>query len=124
MKCLNQIQLIGNAGADPEKKFTPQGKAVCTFSLATSEKWSGDDGKVKESTQWHRIVCWEKLAETVNQYLEKGKAVFVQGKVQYREWLDTQGEEHKTTEIRADQVIFLGSSKQAGANPAPAQPAL
>lgn len=107
MKGLNQVQLIGNLGNDPEMRFTPAGKPVTSFSLATSRKYAGQDGQLVEDTCWHRIVCWDKTAELCNKSIHKGSPVFVQGRISNRQWEDQAGEKHYSSEVVANQVIFL-----------------
>ncbi|MDD5486847.1 MAG: single-stranded DNA-binding protein [Dehalococcoidales bacterium] len=111
MKGLNQVQLIGNLGGDPEMRFTPAGKAVTTFSMATSRKYKGQDGQLVEETTWHKIVCWDSLAESCNKSLSKGDPVFTQGRINNRQWEDDTGQKHYASEIIAGQVIFLGKPK-------------
>jgi len=103
---LNKAQIIGHLGRDPEKRYTPAGKAVCNFSVATTEKWSGGG----EHTEWHRIVAWEKLAEICEQYLTKGRQVYVEGSIRTRKYQGNDGQDRYTTEIIAQRVQFLGSS--------------
>lgn len=118
MKGLNQVQLMGNLGGEPEMRFTPAGKPVTTFSMATSRKWKDDSGELKEETTWHRIVTWNNLAESCNQSLNKGSLVFVQGRISNRNWEDDTGVKHYSSEVVASQVIFLGLKKTEG-EPAP-----
>ena len=121
MPSLNRVTLMGHLGHDPELKFMPSGQAVANFSLATTEKWKGKDGKPGEKTEWHRIVVFGKTAENCKQYLAKGRAVYIEGKIQTREWEGKDGEKKKTTEIIAHAVQFLGSStggKKDGSKPA------
>ncbi len=116
MSSLNQVQLIGRLGQDPEVKYLPNGDAVCNLSLATSEKWKDKtSGEQKEKTEWHRIVLFGKLAEIAGQYLKKGALVFFQGKIETRQW-EKDGEKRYTTEIRANQMTMLGG-KDDGAAP-------
>ena len=107
MKGLNQVQLIGNLGGDPEMRFTPDAKSVTTFSLATTRKYKEISGDIKEDTTWHRVVTWQKLAETCNQHLNKGSLVFIQGRINNRTWEDDAGVKHYASEIVANHVIFL-----------------
>lgn len=107
MKGLNKVMLIGNLGADPEMRFAPGGKAVTSFSLATSRKFKGDNDALQEETTWHRIVTWEKLAEACNQSLHKGSPVFVEGRISNRTWEDDAGVKRYTSEVIASQVIYL-----------------
>ena len=104
---VNKAIVVGNLGRDPETRHTQGGQTVCNFSVATSEKWRDKGGESQESTEWHRIVCWGKLAELCDQYLSKGRSVYVEGKIQTREWTDKQGEKRYTTEIVAKEVQFL-----------------
>ena len=108
MSSLNQVQLIGRLGQDPEVKYLPNGDAVCNLSLATSEKWKDKQtGEPKEKTEWHRVVMFGKLAEIAGEYLKKGTLVFIQGKLETRQW-EKDGEKRYTTEIRANQMTMLG----------------
>jgi single-strand DNA-binding protein len=105
-RSLNKVMLIGNLGKDPELKYTPSGVAVATFSMATSEQWKDQDGNAQEKTEWHNIVAWRKLAEIVGEYLKKGKKVYIEGKLQTRNY-DKDGVKRYITEIVADQIIML-----------------
>lgn len=107
---LNKLLLIGNLGKDVELKYTAGGKAVATFSLATSEKYKGT-----EKTTWHNIVVWDKLAELCNTYLSKGRPCYVEGAISHREWEDKQGQKRTTTEVNARVVNFLSSGQTANA---------
>ncbi len=98
MASRNLVILIGRLGKDPELKYTPGGKAVCNFSLATSEKWKDQSGEVQEKTEWHKIVAWGKPAENSAKWLSKGKLVYIEGKLQTRSW-EKDGQTHYTTEI-------------------------
>jgi len=98
---------MGNLGDAPEMRFTPSGKAVATFSMATSRKYKAENGELVEDTTWHRIVTWEKLAESCNKCLNKGSSVFVQGRISNRSWEDAHGAKHYASEIVAEEVIFL-----------------
>ena len=121
MGCLNKVQLIGRLGKDPEVKYTQGGDPVANFSLATSETWK-KDGEKKEKTEWHNIVAWKKLADLAKQYLSKGRLVYVEGKLQTRKWDDKDGNERRTTEIVASNIVFLesnGNGKQQHADPDP-----
>jgi single-strand DNA-binding protein len=110
MASLNKVMLIGNLGQDPEVRFTPAGQAVATFSIATSERWTDKAGQKQEKTEWHRIVVWGKTAENCKEYLSKGRPVFVEGRLQTREWNDKEGKKRYTTEVVANLVQFLGSA--------------
>ena len=129
MNGINKVMLIGNLGAKPELKYTQSQQAVATISVATSRSWRDSQGNKKEDTQWHRVVVWGKLAEQVARYLDKGRQVYVEGRLQTRSWVNAQGNKQYTTEVVASQVQFLGSAtkpQQAETEvPAPAQdPAL
>lgn len=107
-RSLNLVQIIGNLTRDPELRYTPNGTAVCTMSLATNRSWtSGDGGSRQEETQYHRVVTWSKLAEICGKYLKKGNKAYVQGRLQTRKWQTKDGQERETTEIVADNVIIL-----------------
>jgi single-strand DNA-binding protein len=108
MASVNKAILIGNLGRDAEMRFTAGGTPVATVSLATTERYTDRDGQKKEDTQWHRIVIWGKTAESIHEYLTKGKQIYVEGRIQTKEWTDKEGQKVKTTEIRADRVVLLG----------------
>jgi single-strand DNA-binding protein len=112
-RSLNKVQLIGNLGKDPELKYTPSGVAVATFSIATSESWKDTDGNQQEKTEWHNIVAWRKLAEICGEYLKKGKKVYLEGKLQTRNY-EKDGIKRYVTEIVADQLIMLDGGSGAG----------
>ena len=112
---VNKVILIGNRGVDPEVRYTPQGTAVANFRLATNESWTDKSGQKQDRTEWHRIVVWGKLAELCGEYLQKGRQVFVEGKLQTREWTDKENRKNYTTEIVANQVVFLSGAQGAGA---------
>jgi single-strand DNA-binding protein len=105
---VNQVTLLGNLGRDPEVRSTQGGQSVANFSMATSEQWSDKTtGEKKEKTTWSRVVVWGKIAELCGQFLHKGSKVYVQGRLQNREWTDKEGNKKETTEIVADTVVFL-----------------
>lgn len=109
---VNKVIIVGRLGADPELRFTSEGKPVCSFSIATSEKWQGEDGQKNEKTQWHRIVCWGNLAENCDKYLSKGREAYIEGKLQSRSYEDKDGITRYVTEIIALNVMFLGSNQK------------
>ncbi|MDD5676127.1 MAG: single-stranded DNA-binding protein [Chitinivibrionales bacterium] len=109
MAGVNKVILIGNLGKDPEFKVTPGGAAVCTFSLATTERYNDRSGQRQDRTEWHNIVAWSKLAELANQYLKKGRSAYIEGRIQTRSWDDRDGNKKYRTEIVANQIQFLGS---------------
>ncbi len=119
---LNQAQIIGRLGKDPEVRFLPSGEAVANFSLATSERWKDKTtGEPKESTEWHRITMFGRLAEVAGEYLKKGALVFVQGKLVTRKYTDGQGIERYSTEVRADTMKMLGGRDDQAGGQAPAE---
>ena len=109
MASVNKVILIGNLGTDPEVRYTASGTAVCNFSIATNEQWNNKEGQREERTEWHRIVCWGRTAELCSQYLTKGRPVYIEGRLQTREWEDKDRNKRHTTEIIAQTVKFLGS---------------
>ncbi len=108
MAGVNKAILIGNLGRDPELRYTQSGQAVVNFSIATSENWTDKGGERQERTEWHRIVAWGKTGELCAQYLSKGRTVYVEGRIQTREWEDREGQKRTTTEINAQTVTFIG----------------
>ena len=115
MASVNKVILIGNLGRDPELRYTQGGQAVANFSLATTERFSNRDGDRQERTEWHRVVAWGRTAELCAQYLAKGRSVFVEGRLQTREWEDKEGQKRRTTEITALTVQFLGAAPRESA---------
>ena len=111
---LNRVMIIGHLGRDPELKYTQTGTPVATLSIATSENYTDKSGNKGDRTEWHRVVVWERQAETCNQYLCKGSLVYVEGSLQTRQWQDQQGQTRYTTEIRAHRVQFLSTRDQDG----------
>jgi single-strand DNA-binding protein len=109
MGSVNKVILVGNLGRDAEVRFTPGGQPVATLNLATTEQWNDKEGQRQEKTEWHRIVLWGKQAESLQQYLVKGKQIYVEGRLQTRQWDDKEGVKRYTTEIKADRVTLLGS---------------
>jgi len=114
MASVNKVILLGNLGSDPEVRYTPSGKAVANFSLATSEKYTNKDGEKEEKTEWHRIVAWTRLGEICGEYLSKGSQVYIEGRLQTRTWEDRDGKKRYTTEIVAQTMQMLGGSKKGG----------
>jgi len=109
MAGVNKVILVGNLGRDPEVRYTKNGQAVATFSLATTERWTNKDGEREDKTEWHRIVAWGKLGEICGEYLSKGKQVYIEGRLQTRQWEDNDGDKRSTTEIVANNMVMLGS---------------
>ena len=118
MGSVNKAILVGNLGRDAEMRFTAGGTPVATVSLATTERYTDREGQKKEDTQWHRVVIWGKTAESIHEYLTKGKQIYVEGRFQTREWTDKEGQKVKTTEIRADRVVLLSGGGDGRGRPA------
>lgn len=108
MASVNKAIIVGNLGRDPEMRYTQSNTAVCNFTVATTDTWSDRNGEKQERTEWHRIVAWGRLAEICSQYLQKGKQVYIEGRLQTREWEDQQGQKKYTTEIVAQTMQMLG----------------
>lgn len=131
MGSVNKVILVGNLGRDAELRHTPGGAAVATLSLATTEVWNDKTGQRQEKTEWHRVVLWGRQAETLTEYLVKGKQIYVEGRLQTRQWDDKEGNKRYTTEIRGDRVVLLGSAGrgapaargEAAAEPGAGEPA-
>jgi single-strand DNA-binding protein len=111
---VNKVILLGRLGGNPEIRYTPAGAAVANFNIATSESWNDKGGQKQERTEWHRIVVWGKLAQLCSEYLSKGRQVYIEGRLQTRQWQDKEGQNRYTTEVIASTVQFIGSS--SGAN--------
>ena len=107
MASLNKIMLIGNVGSDPEMRYTPNGKAVTSFRMATNYRYIGSDGERKEETEWFRVSVWGKQAESCNQFLSKGRRVYVEGRLHSRSWEGQDGQMRTSLEVSANRVIFL-----------------
>lgn len=114
MGSVNKVILVGNLGRDAELRYTPGGAAVSTLNLATTEVFKDREGQKKEDTQWHRIILWGKTAETLQDYLVKGKQIYVEGKLQTRKWKDKDGNDKYTTEVRGDRVVLLSGGGGGG----------
>jgi single-strand DNA-binding protein len=108
MGTVNKVIIVGNMGRDAEVRYTPGGAAVATLSLATTDVWNDKAGQRQEKTEWHRVVLWGKQAETLAEYLTKGRQIYVEGRLQTRQWDDKDGNKRYTTEIRSDRVVLLG----------------
>ena len=112
---VNKVIIVGNLGKDPEVRFTPNGKAVAKFPVATTEKWTDQQGQRQERTEWHNIVVWGKQAENCGQYLAKGRQVFIEGSIRSRSYDDKDGNKRYITEVVARDVRFLGGGGGRGA---------
>lgn len=129
MAGINKAIIVGRLGQDPEMRYTPDGTACANFSVATSEEWKDKQtGEKKERVEWHRVVAWRRLAEICGEYLTKGKQVYIEGRIQTRDWTDKDGNKRYTTEIIANQMQMLGDRGSSDQNqrrqdgPPPATP--
>lgn len=113
MGSVNKVILVGNLGRDAELRATPSGASVSNFSIATTENWTGKDGSKQEKTEWHRIVLWGKTADALQPYLTKGKQIYIEGRLETRQW-EKDGQKHYTTEVKADKVVLLGGGGRGG----------
>jgi len=123
---VNKVILVGRLGKDTELKYMASGTPFCRFSMATDTVWNDKgSGERQEKTEWHNIVVWDRLAEICNQYLTKGRLVYIEGSLQTREWDDQEGNKRKTTEIRAREMVMLGANpgENTGGGPRRAAPA-
>jgi len=110
MGSVNKVILVGNLGRDAELRYTPGGAAVATLNMATTEVWNDKQGQRQEKTEWHRVILWGKQAESLQEYLTKGKQIYVEGRLQTRQWDDKDGNKRYTTEIKADRITLLGGA--------------
>jgi single-strand DNA-binding protein len=129
MRGVNKVILVGNLGADPDVRYSSTGSAVVNFRIATSENWTNKEGGKETRTEWHRIVAFGKLAEICAEYLNKGKQVYVEGRLRSRSWEDKEGNKRWTTEVVASNVVMLGGAgdqaRETGGEPpeGPPEPA-
>ena len=114
MAGVNKVILVGRLGRDPEVRYTPSGTAVANFSIATSEQWTNKDGEKQERTEWHKIVAWRRLGEICGEYLHKGSQIYIEGRLQTRDWEDRDGNKRYTTEVIAQNMQMLGSADKGG----------
>jgi single-strand DNA-binding protein len=114
MASVNKVILVGHLGSDPEVRYTPSGKAVANFSLATTERFTNKEGEKEERTEWHKIVAWARLGEICGEYLTKGSQVYIEGRLQTRSWEDRDGNKRYTTEIVAQAMQMLGGGSKKG----------
>ncbi|MGH9145051.1 MAG: single-stranded DNA-binding protein [Vicinamibacterales bacterium] len=114
MGSVNKVILVGNLGRDAELRYTPGGAAVATLNMATTEVWNDKGGQRQEKTEWHRVVFWGKVAESLTEYLTKGKQVYVEGRLETRQWNDKDGNKRYTTEIKGDKIVLLGGGAGRG----------
>ena len=113
---LNKVMIIGHLGRDPEMRYTPSGRPVTTFTVATSRSWNTVDGERHQETEWFNVVAWGNLAEICKQYLTKGQQVYVEGRLQTRKWEDKEGNKHSSVEIVASEMMMLGDRREANNN--------
>ena len=111
---VNRVILVGRLGRDPEMRYTTSGTPVVNFSLATDEVWTDQNKERQKRTEWHSIVAWSRLAEICNQYLGKGQLIFIEGRIQTREWDDRDGNKRRTTEVVASNMQMLGRRSENG----------
>jgi single-strand DNA-binding protein len=117
MGSVNKVILVGNLGKDAELRYTPGGAPVATANLATTEVWNDrTSGQRQEKTEWHRVIIWGKTAESLSEYLTKGKQIYVEGRLQTRSWDDKDGNKRYTTEVRADRVVLLSGAGRGAAS--------
>lgn len=109
---LNKVMIIGNLGRDPEMRYTPSGRPVTTFTLATSRSWNTADGEHHTETEWFNVVAWGNLAEICKQHLNKGQQVYIEGRLKTRRWEDKEGAKHTMTEIVASEMLMLGERRE------------
>jgi single-strand DNA-binding protein len=119
---VNKAILVGNLGKDPELRYTPSGTAVCTFSLATTDRFKNKQGEQQERTEWHNIVVWAGLAEICGKYLTKGKQIYIEGRIQNRSYDDRDGNKRYITEIVANEMQMLGRAGDQGGGGRPSAP--
>jgi single-strand DNA-binding protein len=112
MGSVNKVILVGNLGRDAEVRYTPGGAAVARFSIATTEVWNDKSGQRQERTEWHNIDLWGKQAETLSEYLRKGKQVYIEGRLQTDEYTDKEGQKKKSTKVRCERVVLLGGGSR------------
>jgi single-strand DNA-binding protein len=122
MRGVNKVIIVGTLGQDPEVRQTNSGTSVCQLSIATNERWKDKNtGEQKESTEWHKIVLWQRLAEIAGEYLHKGSQVYIEGKLQTRKWQDKDGNDRYTTEILGNELQMLGGANRQSNSHQPAQ---
>jgi len=122
MGSVNKVILVGNLGKDAELRYTPGGAAVATVRLATTERYKDKDGQWQEQTEWHTVVVWGKTAESLAEYLRKGKQIYVEGRLQTRSWDDKDGKKRYATEVRSDRIVLLGGRDPGVGRDEPAGP--
>ena len=119
---VNKVILLGRLGADPQLRYTPSGRAVVNFSMATNQVWKDQEGKQQEKTEWHRVVAWGKLAEVIGEWMKKGSAAYIEGRLQTRSYEDTSGVKKYITEVVATDLEMLGGAGKKGAEDVSPEP--
>jgi single-strand DNA-binding protein len=114
---LNKVMIIGRLGRDPEMRYTPSGKPVTTFSVATHRSWNTSEGERRTDTEWFNVVAWGSLAEICKEYLSKNRLVYIEGRLQTRHWDDAEGKKHTSVEIVANEMIMLDDRRENEASP-------
>ena len=109
---LNKVILIGRLGQEPEMRYTPSGRPLTKFQLATNRSWKSADGEKKTETEWFNVIAWGKLAEICNQYLSKGQQVYIEGRLHTRQWQDEEGGNHSSVEVIAKEMLMLNSKSE------------
>lgn len=109
---LNKVMLIGRLGQEPEMRYTPSGRPLTKFQLATNRSWKSVDGEKKTETEWFNVIAWGKLAEICNQYLSKGQQVYIEGRLHTRQWQDEEGGNHSSVEVIAKEMLMLNSKSE------------
>ena len=122
MGSVNKVILVGNLGKDAELRYTPGGAAVATLRLATTDRYKDKEGQWQEQTEWHTVVVWGKTAESLAEYLRKGKQIYVEGRLQTRSWDDKEGKKRYATEVKGDRIVLLGGRAPGGEREEPASP--
>lgn len=115
-RSLNKVMIIGHLGRDPEMRYTPSGRPVTTFNVATTRAWKTAEGEHHNETEWFNVVTWGNLAEICKQYLTKGQQVYIEGRLQTRRWEDNDGLKHTSVEIVANEMVMLGDRKENNQN--------
>jgi single-strand DNA-binding protein len=110
----NKVIIVGNLGRDPELRYTAQGTPVCSFSMATTEKRKDRNGEMQDITTWFRVTTWNRMAETASQYLQKGRQVYIEGRLRVEEFIDREGKTRSTLEVNATEMHFIGSRGDSG----------
>ena len=116
---LNKVMIIGRLGRDPEMRYTPSGKPVTTFSVATHRSWNTSEGERRTETEWFNVVAWGNLAEICKEYLAKNRLVYIEGRLQTRHWDDAEGVKHTSVEIVANEMIMLDERRENESSPEP-----